>query len=43
MPLRKRKHSRIKKFGIILAIAIIVILMILYFEPVQNVTEVVLA
>ena len=41
MPIHK-KHSRLKKV-ILWAIAIaIIVLMIIYFEPTQNVTEIVL-
>lgn len=43
MPLRKRKSSQMKKFGIMLIVAIIIILMIMYIEPIQHVTEVVLS
>ena len=43
MPLRKKKNTRIRNIGIMLVIAIIIILMIIYFEPIQNITEIVLA
>ena len=43
MPLRKKKNFTFRKFVILAVITLIIILMIIYFAPTQNITEVVLA
>ena len=43
MPLHKKKNSRFRKIAFMAILALVIILMIISFEPVQNITEVVLS
>ena len=43
MPLRKKKNIRLRTVAILVIIAIILVFMIISFQPVQNITEIVLA
>ena len=43
MPLRKKRNLGFRKFAIIAFIVLVIVLMIISFSPVQNITEVVLS